>query len=178
MFRSIFAVLIASTLALVGCRADSQLPADPPAVQDREAVSTEEASTEAAVETIAVTIHMADGASHVFTVETAITSDEQRRGLMFRDSLPQDGGMIFPFEFPRIASFWMRNTMIPLDMIFIRADGVIANIARETEPYTLNSYVSSEPVIAVLEIDGGRAAELGIDAGDRVSWPGGPGSSN
>ena len=173
MFRSIFAVLIASTLALVGCRADSQLPADPPAVEDRE-----ETSTEAAAETIAVTIHMAEGASHVFAVETAVTSEEQRRGLMFRDSLPQDGGMIFPFEFPRIASFWMRNTMIPLDMIFIRADGVISNIARETEPYTLDSYVSSEPVIAVLEIDGGRAAELGIDAGDRVSWPGGPAATN
>ena len=93
---------------------------------------------------------------------------------MFRESLPENGGMIFPFEFPRLASFWMRNTMIPLDMIFIRADGTIANIARETEPYTLDSYHSSEPVIAVLEIAGGRSAELGIDAGDYVAWPGGP----
>lgn len=172
MIRSISTALIIGTLALVGCRADSQLPANPPVSQE-----VEETVSEAAVATIAVTVQMAGGESHVFEVETAITSEEQRRGLMFRDSLPQDGGMIFPFEFPRIASFWMRNTMIPLDMIFIRADGVITNIARETEPYTLDSYVSIEPVIAVLEIDGGRAAELGIDAGDRVSWADGPGAA-
>jgi uncharacterized membrane protein (UPF0127 family) len=172
MIRSISTALIIGTLALVGCRADSQLPTNSPVSQH-----VEETVSEAAIETIAVTVQMADGENHVFEVETAITREEQRRGLMFRDSLPQDGGMIFPFEFPRIASFWMRNTMIPLDMIFIRADGVIANIARETEPYTLDSYVSIEPVIAVLEIDGGRAAELGIDAGDRVSWPGGPGAT-
>jgi hypothetical protein len=156
-------------LALLGCRAESQLPADPPAAAEQ-AVA---ADTESAAETIPVTVRTAAG-DHMFDVETAITPEEQRRGLMFRESLPENGGMIFPFDFPRLASFWMRNTMIPLDMIFIRADGVITNIARETEPYTLDSYYSSEPVIAVLEIGGGRAAELGIDAGDHVSWPDGP----
>lgn len=156
-------------LAVLGCRAESQLPANPPATSE----TSQEAEAEDAVETIAVTVRSATG-DHVFDVETAITPEEQRRGLMFRESLPENGGMIFPFEFPRLASFWMRNTMIPLDMIFIRADGVITNIARETEPYTLDSYYSTEPVIAVLEIDGGRSAELGIDAGDRVSWPDGP----
>ena len=79
--------------------------------------------------------------------------------------------MIFPFDPPREASFWMRNTMIPLDMIFIRTDGTIANIARETEPYSLDGQPSEGPVAAVLEIAGGRAAELGIEPGDRVSWP-------
>ncbi|QLC21974.1 DUF192 domain-containing protein [Parasphingopyxis sp. CP4] len=172
MIRKISGLVIFSAIALAGCRAESQPRPNPPATQE-----TVESPEEAAVETIAVTIQLADGGRHIFNVETAITAEEQRRGLMFRESLPQDGGMIFPFEYPRYASFWMRNTMIPLDMIFIRADGVITNIARETEPYTLDSNVSIEPVIAVLEIDGGRAAELGIDAGDRVSWAGGPGAA-
>lgn len=165
--RALLAAPIA--LALLGCRAESRLPADPPAASE----PTASADAESVAETIPVTIRT-DTGDHVFDVETAITPEEQRRGLMFRESLPENGGMIFPFDFPRLASFWMRNTLIPLDMIFIRADGVITNIARETEPYTLDSYYSSEPVIAVLEIDGGRAAELGIDAGDHVSWPDGP----
>ncbi|MEM8695373.1 MAG: DUF192 domain-containing protein [Pseudomonadota bacterium] len=160
-------------LALLGCRAESQLPADPPATEAAASEPAASADAETAVETIPVTIRTESG-DHRFDVETAITPEEQRRGLMFRESLPENGGMIFPFDFPTLASFWMRNTLIPLDMIFIRADGVITNIARETEPYTLDSYYSTEPVIAVLEIDGGRAAELGIDAGDLVSWPGGP----
>lgn len=159
-------------LLLLGCRAEPQSPPNPP--PSKEARQTADTvSGEDTVETIAVTIRTADG-DRIFDVETAITADEQRRGLMFRESLPENGGMIFPFEFLRFASFWMRNTLIPLDMIFIRADGVIANIARETEPYTLDSYQSAEPVIAVLEIDGGRSAELGIGVGDRVSWAGGP----
>jgi len=160
-------------LALLGCRAEPQLPADPPA-QSEATQTSDDAGDEAAVGTLPVTIRTAEGDLR-FDVETAITPDEQRRGLMFRESLPTNGGMIFPFEFPRMASFWMRNTLIPLDMIFIRADGMITNIAQETVPYTLDSYFSTEPVIAVLEIDGGRSAELGIDAGDHVSWPDGPG---
>lgn len=169
--RAIFCAPLA--LALLGCRAESQLPADPP-TQTVALQASDATGDEAAVGTILVTIRAAGG-DRLFDVETAITPDEQRRGLMFRESLPTDGGMFFPFEFPRMASFWMRNTLIPLDMIFIRADGMITNIARETVPYTLDSYVSTEPVIAVLEIDGGRSAELGIDAGDHVSWPDGPG---
>jgi uncharacterized membrane protein (UPF0127 family) len=159
-------------LALLGCRAESQLPADPPATAETTS-RQESASNEVAAETIPVTVRTAGG-DRLFDVETAITPDEQRRGLMFRESLPENGGMIFPFEFPRLASFWMRNTIIPLDMIFIRGDGVITNIAERTVPYTLDSYYSTEPVIAVLEIDGGRSAELGIEAGDQVSWPDGP----
>lgn len=169
MIRVIAVALTTASLVLGGCRAESQLPANSPA-----APVANEAQEEATVETIPVTIALADGTRHIFDAETAITREEQRRGLMFRESLPENGGMIFPFEFPRIASFWMRNTIIPLDMIFIREDGIITNIARETTPYTLDSYVSTEPVIAVLEIDGGRSEALGIAAGDRVSWPDGP----
>ncbi len=91
-------------------------------------------------------------------------------GLMYRTKLAPDRGMIFPFDPPRDASFWMRNTLIPLDMIFVRADGSIANIAANTVPYSEEPVPSDGPVAAVLEIAGGRSAELGIKAGDKVEW--------
>lgn len=90
---------------------------------------------------------------------------------MYRDSLPDDGGMLFPFPFARPASFWMLNTYIPLDMLFIREDGTIARIAANTVPRSQESMTSGEPVIAVLELNGGKTGELGISEGDRVSWP-------
>jgi uncharacterized membrane protein (UPF0127 family) len=89
---------------------------------------------------------------------------------MHRQSLAPDRGMIFPYDQPRPASFWMKNTLIPLDMIFVRSDGTIARIAAETVPLSLEPVPSLEPVAAVLEIAGGRAAELGIQPGDRVRW--------
>jgi uncharacterized membrane protein (UPF0127 family) len=110
------------------------------------------------------------GKRHSFTVEVARTPEEQDRGLMFRQSLAPDRGMLFPFDPPRMAGFWMKNTLIPLDMIFIKADGSIANIAENTVPLSLDPVVSSEEVAAVLEIAGGRSAELGLTAGDRVEW--------
>jgi uncharacterized protein len=103
-------------------------------------------------------------------VEVARTPEEQARGLMFRESLPADGGMIFPLDPPRHASFWMKNTVIPLDMIFIRSDGSIARIEPETTPQSLTPVPSGEPVAAVLELAGGRASALGIAEGDRVTW--------
>ena len=107
---------------------------------------------------------------HRFTVEIARTPQEQGYGLMNRSELAPDRGMIFPFDPPRDAAFWMKNTLIPLDMIFIRADGRIARIAANTVPRSLQPVPSGEPVAAVLEIRGGRAAELGIRSGDIVSW--------
>ena len=89
---------------------------------------------------------------------------------MYRESLAPDRGMIFPHDQPRPASFWMKNTLIPLDIIFVRADGTIARIAANATPLSLTPIPSFEPVSAVLEIAGGRAAELGIEAGDRVEW--------
>lgn len=112
--------------------------------------------------------------THRFTVEVARTPAEQARGLMFRESLAPDAGMLFPFPSPRPASFWMKNTLIPLDMIFVRTDGTIARIAVNTTPLSLAPVGVGEPVAAVLEIAGGRSVELGIEEGDRVSWPGGP----
>ncbi len=89
---------------------------------------------------------------------------------MHRQSLAPDRGMLFPYDPPQNASFWMKNTLIPLDLIFIRADGSVALIAANTVPMSLDPIASLEPVAAVLEIAGGRAAELGIQAGDKVSW--------
>lgn len=133
------------------------------------------AATVQAGQTIPVTIASAKG-SHVFKVEVARTPAEQERGLMFRTDLKPDGGMIFtPYPAdgspPREASFWMKNTPTPLDIIFIRPDGTIATIAENTVPFSEAPVPSGEPVNAVLEILGGRAAELGIAEGDKVSWP-------
>lgn len=111
---------------------------------------------------------------HSFTVEVARTEAEQARGLMFRESLAPDAGMLFPFREARPASFWMKNTLIPLDMLFVRTDGSIARIAVNTVPHSLAPVGVAEPVAAVLELAGGRSVELGISEGDRVTWPGGP----
>ena len=89
---------------------------------------------------------------------------------MFREHLPPDEGMLFIMREERPWSFWMRNTLIPLDMIFIRPDGTIARIAENTVPMSLDPVPSLEPVGAVLDIAGGRSAQLGIKAGDRVRW--------
>jgi uncharacterized membrane protein (UPF0127 family) len=89
---------------------------------------------------------------------------------MNRNELAPDAGMLFPFDPPRPASFWMRNTLIPLDMIFIRPDGTIARVAANTVPMSETPVAVTEPVTAVLEIGGGRAAQLGLSEGDRVSW--------
>ena len=111
-----------------------------------------------------------NGKVHAFTVEIARTSPQQARGLMFRNELADDKGMIFPFDETRMASFWMKNTFIPLDIIFVRTDGKIQNIAANTTPYSTDPVESTAPVAAVLELRGGLAAELGIKAGDTVRW--------
>jgi uncharacterized membrane protein (UPF0127 family) len=117
---------------------------------------------------VPLTIRSATGAHH-FTVDIAATPAEQERGLMFVKSLPGNRGMIFPYDPPQNVSFWMENTLIPLDMVFIRADGTIARIVT-AKPLDTTNIPSGEPVAAVLEIRGGRSAELGIRAGDRVDW--------
>jgi uncharacterized membrane protein (UPF0127 family) len=91
---------------------------------------------------------------------------------MYRQKLGPSEGMLFPFNPPRPASFWMKNTLIPLDLLFIRADGSIAEIAANATPLSLAPLAVDEPVVAVLEIPGGRAAALGIKTDDRVSWTG------
>ena len=124
----------------------------------------------AGLEQVPLTVRSADGKVHRFIVEIARSPEEQQMGLMNRSSLAPDRGMIFPHEPPRMASFWMKNTLIPLDIIFVRPDGSIVNIAENTVPLSLDPVPSLEPVGAVLELAGGRTAELGIKAGDRVEW--------
>ncbi len=106
-----------------------------------------------------------------FEIETASTPGEQARGLMFRRSLAGNAGMLFTYNDARIIGMWMRNTYISLDMIFIAADGRIAHIARETEPFSEETITSVARVTAVLEIAGGRADALGIRLGDQVLHP-------
>jgi uncharacterized membrane protein (UPF0127 family) len=124
----------------------------------------------AGLEQVPLTINSANG-KHRFTVEVARTPEEQAQGLMFRKSVPPDRGMIFPYDPPVQVSFWMKNTLVPLDMIFIGPDGKIGRIAANTTPMSLDPVASIDPVSAVLEIAGGRAAELGIREGDKVDWP-------
>ena len=107
---------------------------------------------------------------HRFDVEVAATFEEQRQGLMFRTELGPNEGMIFPRNPPDLASFWMRNTPLPLDIIFVGVDGRIMNIAAETVPYSLESVAAEGMTSLVLEIPGGRAAELGIEPGDLVEY--------
>ena len=115
--------------------------------------------------------------AHVFHVERARSAEKQAQGLMFRTDIPADGGMLFaPYPpgggAPRVATFWMKNTPRPLDILFIRADGTVARIAENTLPFSEAMVSSGEPVAAVLEVNGGRTAELGIAEGDRVRWTG------
>ena len=106
-----------------------------------------------------------------FQVEMAVTSAQRSRGLMFRDSLDEDRGMLFDFGSPQEVSMWMRNTLIPLDMLFIREDGEISRIVGEAQPLSDRTILSGGPVRAVLELKGGIAAELGIEPGDKVLHP-------
>jgi len=156
------AVAAAMALALSACSGDS---------------SGNASAGTAAAERVEVTVTTSDGTNRVFDTERAVTRDQQDRGYMYRTDIGPDDAMLFypyPAEGgpPREASFWMRNTPTPLDIIFIRRDGTIARIAENTIPYSTDRVTSGEPVSAVLEILGGRAAELGIAPGDKVSWPG------
>jgi uncharacterized membrane protein (UPF0127 family) len=104
----------------------------------------------------------------MFTVEIADTEELRGRGLMFRQRLPEDRGMLFDLGEPRPVWMWMKNTYIPLDMLFIRKDGTIAYIAENTVPHSLDRVGISEPVLAVLELAGGVTKKHGIRAGDKV----------
>ena len=108
---------------------------------------------------------------HVFSVELAANQEAQARGLMFRKELPEGHGMLFDFQREQEVSFWMKNTYIPLDMIFIRGDGRILRIAENTVPLSVQLVPSGGPVRAVLEVIGGTARKLGIAPGDQVAHP-------
>ena len=108
---------------------------------------------------------------HVFSVEVAASDADRQKGLMFRKELPEGRGMLFDFKQDQDVSMWMRNTLIPLDMLFINADGRIRRIAENTEPMSERTIPSGGPVRGVLEVIGGTAKKLGIAPGDRVAHP-------
>jgi uncharacterized membrane protein (UPF0127 family) len=108
---------------------------------------------------------------HTFAVEMALTPEQQQQGLMFRRELPEGQGMLFDFRREQETAFWMKNTFIPLDMIFIRADGKIHRIAANTTPLSEALVPSLGPVRAVLEVLGGITRKLGITTGDQVAHP-------
>jgi uncharacterized membrane protein (UPF0127 family) len=106
---------------------------------------------------------------HVFSVEVADNDAERAKGLMYRKELAEGRGMLFDFHRDQEVSFWMQNTYIPLDMIFIRGDGRILRIEENTEPLSTRLIPSRGPVRAVLEVIGGTTRKLGISPGDRVA---------
>nr|WP_294524695.1 DUF192 domain-containing protein [uncultured Rhodopila sp.] len=108
------------------------------------------------------------GVEHSFVVEVAATPQQQTVGEMFRTSIPADGGMLFDWGFPKSSQMWMRNTLVPLDMVFINPDGTIRSIAEDTTPRSLAAIDSRGPVRAVLELAGGTTARLDIRVGDTV----------
>lgn len=121
------------------------------------------------LEVIPLTISQ-NGETHEFRVEVARSAEEWSRGLMFREEMGADEGMIFVGRPGRSASFWMRNTVIPLDIIFIGTDNRILNYHAMTEPFSLESLPSAGLTNAILEINGGRLGELGFTPGAVVEW--------
>lgn len=109
-----------------------------------------------------------DGTRHAFSVEMALTADQQTIGLMFRPSVPADGGMLFDWGAPRASLMWMRNTISSLDMLFINEDGTIRSIAERTVPQSLATIDSKGPVRGTLEVAAGTAERLNIRVGDKV----------
>ena len=162
------------SLSLAACSAGGTATAESANSSAACAAGTPLGKSEAGLDVIALCIDKKDGdniaSTHSFSVEVAATQAQQARGLMFRTELADDKGMIFPYQTPTILSFWMKNTVISLDIIFINEDGTIANIARNTEPYSLESVSSINPTVAVLEVRAGLTEELGIKAGDIIRW--------
>jgi uncharacterized membrane protein (UPF0127 family) len=115
-----------------------------------------------------LTIVSRNGQRHEFDVEMALTPDQQTVGLMFRQEVKANEGMIFDWGAPRESSMWMRNTLVPLDMVFIAADGRVHRIAERTVPLSLTPVDSRGPVRATLELQGGITERLDIRVGDRV----------
>ena len=120
--------------------------------------------------TSSLTIVSASG-RHRFAVEIAETPEQMMQGLMFRSALAPNAGMLFDYKQPIVATMWMRNTLIPLDMLFVDAEGRIVNIHERAVPQTDDVIAAAAPVRAVIELNGGTAARLGIKPGDRVLSP-------
>lgn len=154
-------------IALAGCSSNTSgsAAASPSPAESAQAA----VHPESGLPVIPLTVQSGDKV-HEFRVELARSPAEQAKGLMFRTAMGPDEGMIFPMSPPRVASFWMRNTVIPLDLLFVAPDGKVINIAANAVPYDETQLKAEGITGAVLELNGGRAAELGIRPGDRVTW--------
>lgn len=119
----------------------------------------------------------AGGSTYKFEVELATTPAEREQGLMFRKTLAPNAGMLFLYPDEQQVAFWMKNTLIPLDMLFLKADGSIARIAHDAVPLDETPIPSNADVKAVLEVNGGTATSLGIKEGDKVDYPEAPASN-
>ena len=128
------------------------------------------AAKDSAVKTEPLTIATKGGPKR-FDVEVMRDDAGRSRGLMFRRHMAPDHGMLFDFERSEPVTMWMKNTYLPLDMVFIRPDGTVSRVAADTEPLSTAIIPSGGPVSAVLELNAGIAAKLGIQAGDRIEHP-------
>ena len=159
-------IRIAATLALVAVGAcNGGVPANSPVTGSAESATR----SAAGLDIVPLTI-VSGGRTHRFRVEVARTPAQQSQGMMYRDRLAPDRGMLFPYGTPQPLRFWMKNTPNSLDLVFISADGRIESIAPDAVPFSEAGISSVGSVIGVLEIAGGRAAELGLQPGDRVQW--------
>ncbi len=118
---------------------------------------------------IPVRITTADGKTHVYKAEVARTEAEQAQGLMYRRTMPRDAGMLFPMMPARVASFWMRNTYLPLDIIFISPEGRVLNVV-QAKPLDETPVEAVGITGAVLELNQGEAARIGLKPGDQICW--------
>lgn len=160
-------ILIVATLVLAACSQGESITARAPGA-NASAASAEARHPVSGLKVIDLSVNSAS--IHRFRVELADTPDAQARGLMYRTELGDFEGMVFPSAVPEERSFWMRNTPLSLDIIFVGPDGRITNIAANTVPYSLRSVSSAGLASAVLELRAGRAAALGIRPGDMVAY--------
>ncbi|WP_028753854.1 DUF192 domain-containing protein [Rhizobium leucaenae] len=116
-----------------------------------------------------LSIKTAKGVTHKFTVELALTEPQLEFGLMYRKSMPADHGMLFDFGAPRPVMMWMKNTVLPLDMLFLDKSGVITHIQQNAVPFSEEIINSGGPVLYVIELNGGIARKLGLAVGDKVT---------
>lgn len=127
------------------------------------------AAAPAKLDVTEVRIVTADGRVHRYVAEVARTPEQQARGLMYRRTMPRNVGMLFPFPQPRAASFWMMNTYLPLDIIFVSPQGRVLNVG-EGVPLSTATVESTGPASAVLELNRGESKRIGLAPGDRISW--------
>ena len=133
--------------------------------------SSEKGAALAASEKFERLVIRVSGGDIIFNVEVARTPRQQQAGLMFRRSLPADRGMLFIYPYQSIVKMWMKNTHMPLDMVFINSKGIIKKIVERTVPFSLNVISSGEAVKAVLELNGGTSNRIGLKLGDQVIHP-------